>query len=126
MIRPPLQSVLAPNGLAAPAKVPPSVRPSPATPKTPKTPGKILSGEELDRFKQEVAGQTVNKMALLGLLKKSYVVMLCNEGSGLTRHRFPKVTNNVLKDTLNTVAARIGRTEAEKKWVIAAPDEAST
>lgn len=77
--RPPLQSVLAPNGFAVPAKVTPAAKASPATPKTPKTPGKILSGEDLDRFKQEVAGQTVNKAALLGLLKQSYVIIIHSE-----------------------------------------------
>lgn len=31
--------------------------------------------------------------------------------------RFPKVSKDVLKDTLNSVATRVGQKEADKKWV---------
>lgn len=72
-VRQPLQSVISPNGFIAPTKPVTTGKASPATPQTPKTPAKLLTGEELERFKREVEGETVNKAALLGLLKKSYV-----------------------------------------------------
>ena len=67
--RHPLQSMLSPNGNTILAKPTPSLKTATSTPKVPKTPGKLLSGEELEKFKQEVEGSTVNKAALLGLLK---------------------------------------------------------
>ena len=33
------------------------------------------------------------------------------------KNRFPKVSKEVLKETLNGVATRVGSKEAEKKWV---------
>jgi len=66
--RAPLQSVILTNGFIAPTKPIAAAKTSPATPKTP---AKLMTGDELERLKQEVEGQTVNKAALLGLLKKS-------------------------------------------------------
>jgi len=69
--RPALQSVISTNGFIAPIKPAGAAKASPATPQTPKTPAKLMSGDDLERLKREVEGQTVNKAALLGLLKKS-------------------------------------------------------
>jgi hypothetical protein len=69
--RHPLQSMLSPNGSTILAKPSPSLKTSTSTPKAPKTPGILLSGPELEKFKQEVEGSTVNKAALLGLLKNA-------------------------------------------------------
>jgi len=68
-IRHPLQSMLSPNGSTILAQATPSLKTATSTPKTPKGPGQVLDGQELARFKQEVEGSTVNKAALLGLLK---------------------------------------------------------
>ncbi|KAF7596619.1 hypothetical protein BBP40_001020 [Aspergillus hancockii] len=57
--------------------------------------------EQLAEFKQAVDGSDLSKLGLIEILKK----------------RFPKVSKDVLKDTLNSVATRVGHKEAEKKWV---------
>ncbi|KAE8144436.1 chromatin assembly factor 1 subunit A-domain-containing protein [Aspergillus avenaceus] len=57
--------------------------------------------EQLEEFKQVVDGSDLTKIGLIELLKK----------------RFPKVSKDILKDTLNSVATRVGQKEAEKKWV---------
>ncbi|KAF9885656.1 hypothetical protein FE257_012747 [Aspergillus nanangensis] len=57
--------------------------------------------EQLDDFKQVVTGSDLTKTGLIEVLKK----------------RFPKVSKDVLKDTLNSVATRVGQKEADKKWV---------
>ena len=41
-----------------------------------------------------------------------YICMLTKK-----KNRFPKVSKEVLKETLNSVATRVGSKEAEKKWV---------
>ncbi|KAK6820383.1 hypothetical protein RU639_007378 [Aspergillus parasiticus] len=57
--------------------------------------------ELLAEFKQVVDGSDLSKLGLIEILKK----------------RFPKVSKDALKDTLNSVATRVGQKEAEKKWV---------
>ncbi|KAE8348722.1 chromatin assembly factor 1 subunit A-domain-containing protein [Aspergillus coremiiformis] len=57
--------------------------------------------EQLAEFKHVVDGSDLSKLGLIEILKK----------------RFPKVSKDVLKDTLNSVATRVGQKEAEKKWV---------
>ncbi|PWY79574.1 hypothetical protein BO70DRAFT_50768 [Aspergillus heteromorphus CBS 117.55] len=57
--------------------------------------------EQLAEFKQVVDGSDLTKMGLIEILKK----------------RFPKVSKDILKDTLNSVATRVGQKEADKKWV---------
>ena len=42
-----------------------------------------------------------------------YIYMHANK----KKNRFPKVSKEVLKETLNSVATRVGSKEAEKKWV---------
>ncbi|KAL2004176.1 hypothetical protein VTN02DRAFT_5825 [Thermoascus thermophilus] len=56
--------------------------------------------DQLDEFKQIVEGSDLTKTGLIEVLKK----------------RFPKVSKDVLKDTLNAVAVRVGQKEADKKW----------
>ena len=89
--RQPLQSVISTNGSIAPIKFHTSSKASPALPQTPKTPAKLLTGDDLARFQREVEGQTVNKAALLGLLKKSYVLPSNIVASyHLTQQQLPK------------------------------------
>ncbi|KAL1970851.1 hypothetical protein VTN77DRAFT_2685 [Rasamsonia byssochlamydoides] len=57
--------------------------------------------EQLAEFKQVVEGSDLTKTGLIEVLKK----------------RFPKVSKDVLKDTLHLVAVRVGQKEADKKWV---------
>lgn len=62
---------------------------------------RTFPAEQLTEFKQVVDGSDLSKLGLIEILKK----------------RFPKVSKDVLKDTLNSVAIRVGQKEAEKKWV---------
>ncbi|GLA72868.1 hypothetical protein AtubIFM55763_003762 [Aspergillus tubingensis] len=62
---------------------------------------RTLPPEQLEEFKQVVNGSDLTKMGLIEILKK----------------RFPKVSKDSLKDTLNSVATRVGQKEADKKWV---------
>ncbi|GAD96880.1 conserved hypothetical protein [Paecilomyces variotii No. 5] len=62
---------------------------------------KLFPPEQLAEFKEVVEGSDLTKMGLIEILKK----------------RFPKVSKDVLKDTLNSVATRVGQKEADKKWV---------
>ncbi|OOF90302.1 hypothetical protein ASPCADRAFT_510944 [Aspergillus carbonarius ITEM 5010] len=62
---------------------------------------RTLPPEQLAEFKQVVNGSDLTKMGLIEILKK----------------RFPKVSKDSLKDTLNSVATRVGQKEADKKWV---------
>ncbi|GKZ19604.1 hypothetical protein AbraIFM66951_003771 [Aspergillus brasiliensis] len=62
---------------------------------------RTLQPEQLEEFKQVVNGSDLTKMGLIEILKK----------------RFPKVSKDSLKDTLNSVATRVGQKEADKKWV---------
>ncbi|KAL4913099.1 chromatin assembly factor 1 subunit A-domain-containing protein [Aspergillus aurantiobrunneus] len=57
--------------------------------------------EQLAEFKTVVEGSDLTKMGLIEILKK----------------RFPKVSKGTLKDTLDSVATRVGQKEADKKWV---------
>ncbi|KAE8372537.1 chromatin assembly factor 1 subunit A-domain-containing protein [Aspergillus bertholletiae] len=75
--------------------------------------------ELLAEFKQAVDGSDLSKLGLIEILKKRLV----KAGSPLAlfvannNPRFPKVSKDVLKDTLSSVATRVGQKEAEKKWV---------
>ncbi|OJJ48485.1 hypothetical protein ASPZODRAFT_130529 [Penicilliopsis zonata CBS 506.65] len=58
--------------------------------------------EQLAEFKAAVDGSDLTKAGLIEVLKK----------------RFPKVSKDVLRETLNSVAVRVGQKEADKKWCI--------
>ncbi|RJE19677.1 hypothetical protein PHISCL_07975 [Aspergillus sclerotialis] len=64
-------------------------------------PKRMLPTEHLEEFKQVVDGSDLSKMGLVEVLKK----------------RFPKVSKEVLRGTLDSVAERVGQKEADKKWV---------
>lgn len=75
--------------------------------------------EQLAEFKQVVEGSDLTKTGLIEILKKRYEQLLrctCNVRTN-TKSRFPKVSKDVLKDTLGNVASRVGQKEADKKWV---------
>ncbi|BDD58703.1 hypothetical protein MPDQ_004531 [Monascus purpureus] len=62
---------------------------------------RLFPPDQLTEFKQAVQGSDLTKAGLIEILKK----------------RFPKVSKDVLKETLNQTAVRVGQKEAEKKWV---------
>ncbi|KAJ5602828.1 hypothetical protein N7537_005784 [Penicillium hordei] len=57
--------------------------------------------DQLAEFKEAVEGSDLSKIGLVEILKK----------------RFPKVSKDTLKATLDQVAARVGQKEVDKKWV---------
>ncbi|KAK5789460.1 hypothetical protein VI817_008584 [Penicillium citrinum] len=57
--------------------------------------------EHMEEFKQVVEGSDLSKIGVVEILKK----------------RFPKVSKDTLKVTLDQVAVRVGQKEADKKWV---------
>ncbi|KAJ5198950.1 Chromatin assembly factor 1 subunit A [Penicillium cf. griseofulvum] len=57
--------------------------------------------DQLADFKEAVEGSDLSKIGLVEILKK----------------RFPKVSKDTLKATLDQVAARVGQKEVDKKWV---------
>ncbi|KAJ5647353.1 hypothetical protein N7490_003725 [Penicillium lividum] len=57
--------------------------------------------EQLSEFKEVIEGSDLSKIGVVEILKK----------------RFPKVSKDTLKATLEQVAVRVGQKEADKKWV---------
>ncbi|OXV09747.1 hypothetical protein Egran_02490 [Elaphomyces granulatus] len=64
-------------------------------------PRRTFPPDQLAEFKQAVEGSDLTKTGLVEILKK----------------RFPRISKDLLKDTLTAVAVRVGQREAEKKWV---------
>ena len=71
-----------------------------------KTP-KLIDQEFLRDFKQAVDGSDLTKLGLIEVLKK----------------QFPTCSKEAIRDTLATVATRIGKKEAEKKWQLVSTSE---
>ncbi|PGH27181.1 hypothetical protein AJ80_01138 [Polytolypa hystricis UAMH7299] len=65
-------------------------------------PRRIFPPEQVAEFKDVVAGSNLTKAGLIEVLKK----------------RFPKISKDVIKDTLTLTAVRHGQKEADKKWVL--------
>ncbi|KLJ09513.1 hypothetical protein EMPG_15070 [Blastomyces silverae] len=57
---------------------------------------------QVAEFKEVIAGSNLTKAGLIEVLKK----------------RFPKVSKDIIKDTLTSTAQRLGQKEADKKWVL--------
>ncbi|PGH07352.1 hypothetical protein GX51_01896 [Blastomyces parvus] len=58
--------------------------------------------DQVAEFKEVIAGSNLTKAGLIEVLKK----------------RFPKVSKDIIKDTLTSTAQRLGQKEADKKWVL--------
>lgn len=76
--------------------------------------------EQLDEFKQAVEASDLNKIGTVEILKKKYVdapqrsdFRDCTD----VAFRFPKVTKETIKATLDQYAVRVGQKETDKKWV---------
>lgn len=68
-------------------------------------PGKskrLIPAEQLTAFKAEIDGKDLTKIGMVEALKKV----------------FPKLPKDAITNTLSVVAARIGPTEKEKRWVL--------
>lgn len=78
--------------------------------------------ELLDEFRQAVEASDLNKIGTVEILKKRYVRprfptrwVICS-GTDVA-FRFPKVSKDTLKATLDQYAMRVGQKETDKKWV---------
>lgn len=63
-------------------------------------PLKLIEPELMSAFKQAIDGSDMTKAGLIEVLKK----------------QFPKCSKDAIKDTLGSVAVRVGKKESEKKW----------
>lgn len=75
--------------------------------------------DQLAEFKEAVEGSDLSKIGLVEILKKRLVIMSASIGAYANPDgsRFPKVSKDTLKATLDQVAARVGQKEVDKKWV---------
>lgn len=65
-------------------------------------PKKTVPDDQLPAFKAEIEGKDLTKIGMIEALKKA----------------FPKLPKAAITNTLSTVAARVGPTEKEKRWVL--------
>ncbi|KZM27097.1 hypothetical protein ST47_g1781 [Ascochyta rabiei] len=63
---------------------------------------KLIPDDQLPAFKAEIQGKDLTKIGMIEALKKA----------------FPKLPKAAITNTLSTVAARVGPTEKEKRWVL--------
>ncbi|KAH6638758.1 chromatin assembly factor 1 subunit A-domain-containing protein [Boeremia exigua] len=75
---------------------------SPLTASKPAVPKKMVPDDQLPAFKAEIHGKDLTKIGMIEALKKA----------------FPKLPKAAITNTLSTVAARVGPTEKEKRWVL--------
>ncbi|RMZ68085.1 chromatin assembly factor 1 subunit a [Pyrenophora seminiperda CCB06] len=72
------------------------------TPGKPSKAKRMVPPEQLPAFKAEVEGKDLTKLGMVEALKKA----------------FPKLPKDAITNTLSVVAARVGPTEKEKRWVL--------
>jgi chromatin assembly factor 1 subunit A len=75
------------------------------TPTKPTKAKRLVPTEQLPAFKAEVEGKDLTKIGMIEALKKA----------------FPKLPKDAISNTLSIVAARVGPTEKEKRWVLVNP-----
>lgn len=63
---------------------------------------RMIPPEQLSAFKAEIDGKDYTKLGMIEALKKA----------------FPKLPKDAISNTLSVVAARVGPTEKEKRWVL--------
>lgn len=80
---------------------------------------RVLSKEDMDEFKDAVVGSALKKADLSKGLKSRCVHSLSSTLPQHTDniHRFPKIPNDVIKDTLGSHFAQVGSKRDDKKWV---------
>ncbi|KAF2125543.1 hypothetical protein P153DRAFT_370197 [Dothidotthia symphoricarpi CBS 119687] len=80
---------------------PPQTPPASTTSKAVKA-KRLIPADQLPAFKAEVEGKDLTKIGMIEALKKA----------------FPKLPKDAIANTLSSVAARVGPTEKEKRWVL--------
>lgn len=110
--------------------VPRAVAASSALPPPPTSKAKRpFPPDQLAEFKEAVEGSDLSKIGLVEILKKRlvpisacflvflFVCLFVRVRANPDVSRFPKVSKDTLKATLDQVAARVGQKEVDKKWV---------
>ncbi|KAF2023649.1 hypothetical protein EK21DRAFT_118559 [Setomelanomma holmii] len=77
-------------------------QPSSGTASKPVKAKRMIPSEHLPAFKAEIEGKDLTKIGMVEALKKM----------------FPKIPKDAITNTLSVVAARVGPTEKEKRWVL--------
>ncbi|KAF3009449.1 chromatin assembly factor-I (CAF-I) p90 subunit [Curvularia kusanoi] len=75
---------------------------APSAASKPAGPKKMVPDDQLPEFKREIQGKDLTKIGMIEALKKA----------------FPKLPKAAITNTLSIVAARVGPTEKEKRWVL--------
>jgi chromatin assembly factor 1 subunit A len=88
------------NGLLNTFNTPSQVQPGSAS--KPVKAKRMIPPEQLSAFKAEIDGKDLTKIGMVEALKKM----------------FPKLPKDAITNTLSVVAARVGPTEKEKRWVL--------
>ncbi|KAL8847914.1 MAG: hypothetical protein Q9221_007045 [Calogaya cf. arnoldii] len=63
---------------------------------------RMVTPEIMDDFKRAVDGSDLTKVGLIEILKK----------------QFPKQSKDAIKDTLGTIAERVGPNGKDRRWVV--------
>lgn len=84
------------NTFNTPSQAPPATASKPVKAK------RMIPPEQLPAFKAEIDGKDLTKIGMVEALKKV----------------FPKLPKDAITNTLSVVAARVGPTEKEKRWVL--------
>ncbi|KAK2811480.1 hypothetical protein FQN50_002103 [Emmonsiellopsis sp. PD_5] len=99
LLQPPTATIPTTTSNLAPGQSTLPGAPAPAPTQKPRRP---FPPDQVAEFKQVISGSNLTKAGLIEVLKK----------------RFPKVSKDIIKDTLNCTAQRQGQKEADKKWVL--------
>jgi len=88
------------NGLLNTLNTP--IMPTASTTAKPAKAKRMIPSDQLSAFKAEIDGKDLTKLGMIEALKKA----------------FPKLPKDAISNTLSVVAARVGPTEKEKRWVL--------
>ena len=95
-------NLLTPSSHSVASTVKPTSSVAASTPANSKPPKRLIPSELVNDFKAAVEGSDLTKLGLVEQLKK----------------KFPKQSKDVIRDSLDVVAERVGEKLAEQKWVL--------
>ena len=105
------------NPFSSPAKA----TNNPASQMKPAKIHRSIAPELMDDFKAAVQGNDLTKLGLLEVLKKQYdfsFILNASDDDPNGNYRFPKQSKDAIKDTLESIAERVGPKPTDKKWVL--------
>ncbi|KAI9707595.1 MAG: hypothetical protein M1836_000556 [Candelina mexicana] len=83
---------------------------------------RLIPVEHMAEFKRAIQGSELTKIGLVEVLKKKYApdrlfIFKCDQDL-IRVARFPKISKDVIKESLGLVAHRVGAKESEKVWAL--------